>query len=56
LISDIKQEISNYRRTIKDDGKIKSYTWAVNNLAPFEYEESAVSYENRYPSIVLGAE
>ena len=38
---------------IKDDGKIKSYTWTVNNLAPFEYEESAVSYENRYPSILL---
>src|SRR6187402_1623911 len=38
---------------IKDEGKIRSYTWAVNNLAPFEYEESAVSYENRYPSILL---
>jgi hypothetical protein len=38
---------------IKEDGKIRSYTWAVNSLAPFEYEESAVSYENRYPSILL---
>ena len=38
---------------IKEDGKIKSYTWEVKNLAPIEYEESAVSYENRYPSILL---
>ena len=38
---------------IKDDGKIKSYTWEVKNLSPFEYEESAVSAENRYPSILL---
>lgn len=38
---------------IKDDGKIKSYRWEVKNLSPFEYEESAVSTENRYPSIVL---
>jgi len=38
---------------IKDDGKIRSYTWEVKNLAPFEFEESAVSAENRYPSILL---
>jgi len=38
---------------IADDGKVKSYTWYVKNLAPIEYEESAVSYENRYPSILL---
>ena len=38
---------------IKEDGKSKSYTWEVKNLAPIDYEESAVSYRNRYPSIVL---
>ena len=52
---DLRYQARNSRLSpaIKDDGKIKSYTWAVNNLAPFEYEESAVSYENRYPSILL---
>lgn len=39
--------------TIKDEGKIRTYTWEVKNLAPIESEESAVSYENRYPSILL---
>ena len=38
---------------IKEDGKTKSYTWEVKNVAPIAYEESAVSYENRYPSILL---
>lgn len=38
---------------IKDDSKVRSYTWTVNNLAPFEFEESAVSAENRYPSVLL---
>ena len=38
---------------ISDDGKLKSYTWQVKNLVPIEYEESAVSYSNRYPSILL---
>src|SRR4030095_10428448 len=52
---DLRYKESNIKLSpaIKDDGKIKSYTWTVNNLAPFEYEEGAVSYENRYPSIVL---
>lgn len=38
---------------IKDEGKLRSYTWEVKNLAPVEYEESTVSFENRYPSILL---
>jgi len=38
---------------IKDDGKTKTCKWEVKNLSPFEYEEGAVSYENRYPSILL---
>src|SRR5258705_5384834 len=43
----------NLSPAIKDDGKITSYTWEVKNLTPIEYEESAVSYENRYPSVLL---
>ena len=39
--------------TVKEDGKTRTYTWEVRNLVPIEYEESAVSYENRYPSILL---
>ena len=38
---------------ITDDGKLKTYTWQIKNLVPIEYEESAVSYSNRYPSILL---
>jgi len=39
--------------TIKDEDKLRSYVWEVKNLSPIEYEESTVSYENRYPSILL---
>ena len=38
---------------ISEDGDFKSYTWAVKNLSPIQYEENAVSYENRYPTILL---
>ncbi len=38
---------------IKEDGKYKLYRWSVKNLEPFEYEERSVSYENRYPSVIL---
>ncbi|OYW19013.1 MAG: hypothetical protein B7Z54_04810, partial [Sphingobacteriales bacterium 12-47-4] len=37
--------------TIRDIGKSKSFTWVVKNLPPFEYEEGAVSYGDRYPSV-----
>lgn len=43
----------NLSPVVKDDGKIKTYTWEVRNLPPFEYEEGAVSAESRYPIIVL---
>jgi Domain of Unknown Function with PDB structure (DUF3857) len=36
-----------------DDGKYKTYRWTVKNLEPVTYEEGAVSYESRYPSILL---
>lgn len=38
---------------VTEDGKYKTYQWAVNNLPSVEYEEGAVSYESRYPAIVL---
>ena len=38
---------------ITEDPKTKTYAWQVRNLVPIEYEESAVSYSNRYPSILL---
>ena len=38
---------------ISEDGKYKIYAWSVKNLAPIKYEEGAVSYESRYPSIIL---
>jgi hypothetical protein len=38
---------------ISEDGKYQVYTWSVKNLHPIAYEENAVSYESRYPSILL---
>lgn len=37
--------------TIRDLGKSKSFSWVVKNLPPFEYEEGAVIYGDRYPSV-----
>src|SRR6185436_21125201 len=34
-------------------GKLKTYTWTVNNLPALEYEAGSVSYESRYPHILL---
>jgi len=52
---DLRHKAKNIKLSpiVKDDGKIKTYAWEVKNMAPFEYEENAVSFENRYPSIVL---
>jgi transglutaminase-like putative cysteine protease len=38
---------------ISEDGKYQVYTWSVKNLTPVAYEENAVSYESRYPRILL---
>ncbi|MES1216476.1 MAG: DUF3857 domain-containing protein [Bacteroidota bacterium] len=38
---------------ITEDDKYKTYSWSVQNIAPVKYEEGAVSYESRYPSILL---
>lgn len=52
---DLRHKPRNVRLSplIKDDGKIKTYIWQASNLAPIKYEEGAVSFENRYPSILL---
>jgi hypothetical protein len=39
--------------SVTDEGKFKQYTWTVKDLTPVSYEEGAVSYESRYPSILL---
>ncbi len=39
--------------TISEDGDFKVYSWAVTNMPPIKYEENAVSYESRYPSVFL---
>src|SRR5258708_1378660 len=39
--------------TVGEDGKYKTYSWSVKDLSPLEEEEGAVSYESRYPSILL---
>ncbi|MEO7767975.1 MAG: hypothetical protein ABIS01_11135, partial [Ferruginibacter sp.] len=36
-----------------NDEKIKTYAWSVNNLPALEEELGCVSYENRYPNILL---
>jgi hypothetical protein len=38
---------------ISEDGDFKVYTWTVKNMSPIKYEENAVSYESRYPSVFL---
>ncbi|MCW3090897.1 MAG: hypothetical protein JWP81_1966 [Ferruginibacter sp.] len=38
---------------ITNDEKVKTYTWSIKNLPALEYEEGSVSYENRYPNVLL---
>jgi hypothetical protein len=38
---------------VSEDDKYKIYTWSVKNLAPVKFEEGSVSYEGRYPCILL---
>lgn len=40
---------------ITEDEKYKTYQWSVSNLPVIEYEAGAVSYESRYPRIILAA-
>ena len=36
-----------------ESGEYKTYNWAVKNIKPIEYEEGSVSYESRYPNVLL---
>jgi hypothetical protein len=38
---------------VKDEGKFKTYTWEVKNMIPVQYEEGAVDFNDRFPSIEL---
>lgn len=38
---------------VNEDGNYKLYSWSVNNLPALEYEEGSVSWESRYPCILL---
>lgn len=38
---------------IIENGDYKMYNWTVLNQKPVEYEEGSVSYESRYPSVLL---
>ncbi|MBS1597920.1 MAG: DUF3857 domain-containing protein [Bacteroidetes bacterium] len=48
-----KEKNIQIKPVIKEDGNYKVYNWQVKNLSPIVYEEGAVSYESRYPSILL---
>jgi len=43
----------NLQPTVKEEGKVKVYTWTVRNMAPIEYEEGAVHPSDRYPSVAF---
>ncbi len=38
---------------ISDDGNYKVYNWTVKNISPIDYEEGAVSANNKYPYVAL---
>ncbi|MEP7142497.1 MAG: DUF3857 domain-containing protein [Ferruginibacter sp.] len=44
---------TNITPVITNDEKIKTYKWSVKNLPALEYEDGSVSYESRYPHILL---
>src|SRR6185436_4664575 len=48
-----KEKNTTLKPDIKDDGKIKTYTWSVKNLTPIEYESGAVEFSERFPSVEL---
>ncbi len=52
---DLRYREKNIKLTpaITEEGKYKVYKWSASNLEPIVYEEGAVSYESRYPSILL---
>ncbi len=48
-----KQKNTTIFPTITTEGKIKIYTWSVQNLPAFLYEAGSVSRASRYPQIIL---
>jgi hypothetical protein len=48
-----KEENIQLAPVVTEDDKYKIYTWSVKNLAPVKFEEGSVSYESRYPCILL---
>lgn len=52
---DLRYKSKNTRltATIAEEGKYKTYTWAVKNLTAMENEEGSVSAESRYPRILI---
>jgi hypothetical protein len=38
---------------VTEDGSYTVYRWSVTNQRPVRYEENAVGFESRYPSIIL---
>lgn len=38
---------------VTEKGKNKIYTWEVNKLDAFEYEDGSVSYESNFPAILI---
>jgi Domain of Unknown Function with PDB structure (DUF3857) len=52
---DLRYKEKNIKLTpeVITDDKNKTYKWSVKNLSPIEFEEGSVSYEGRYPTILL---
>jgi len=48
-----KEKNIQLKPTITENKKYKTYSWLVKNVSPIEYEDDAVSYESRYPSILI---
>lgn len=48
-----KEKNIHLQPSVNEDSHYKIYNWQVKNLSPIMYEEGAVSYESRYPSILL---
>ena len=44
---------TNLVPVITNDGKIITYSWSVKNMPALEHEAGSVSYESRYPHILL---
>ena len=48
-----KEQSVHLKPEIVENGDYKTYNWTTRNIRPVEYEEGSVSYESRYPKVVL---